>query len=272
MRFDPGEVAQGHAGVRILKGLIDALTMGVAMYRARPGRRSFKRFREQLLEKLPVAGSGGWPAFAAWKPGFPWMAIRMPGSFMVRASANDCSSQTEFARLRVMKSVRSGASWLLLLPGMFSVTNSTSPVLPACIFPIGGKLRLGALALKREAALAKREFVGKKQLAELCQAFQRLVSAVATTMAVGPFVVARNIYQRMGGVGEDSENVVEGLVAALIRSALDVAVVDDERKIFAIHFGHQFGQVLTLPVCIRRIAKKAERETACLRRRRDEQG
>jgi hypothetical protein len=54
MRFNPGEVAQGHAGFRILKRLIDALTMGVAVYQHDLAG-EVSRLRDQLFKKLPIS-------------------------------------------------------------------------------------------------------------------------------------------------------------------------------------------------------------------------
>ena len=55
------------------------------------------------------------------------------------------------------------------------------------------------LLLERHALLAQRARFGEKQCAQALQAFQFVVVAGSEALAVGPFVVAGDVDERMGG-------------------------------------------------------------------------
>jgi len=89
-------------------------------------------------------------------------------------------------------------------------------------------------------------------------------------MAVSPFVVTRNIDQRCRGLAKDRQNVLQRLIAAWTGAALDVAVVDGEGQILAIHVRDQRREIVAFPLRVGRVAEEAECNRFGLERKRQQ--
>ena len=139
---------------------------------------------------------------------------------------------------------------------------------------------LRGLARHGRSVLAERAAgLGEEHLANLGEAFERVVAAVVRPVAVGPLVVADGVDERVAELVEVGLDHLEVLVAAHARAVLDVAeVVDPLHRGVGVDLGDDVREIGNLRAAVRDISDDGERvaviggsRCGCRLGRRDDQ-
>jgi hypothetical protein len=122
-----------------------------------------------------------------------------------------------------------------------------------------------ALALDRDLLLAQRVAVGEERLPHERQTVQRvglggIFREVRGTVAVGPFVVARRVDERVVRGLEALELLQVHVVSAGGGAALYVAVVGNEGQLLAVELPEQVGGLLFLHRVVGEVPDQADLE------------